>query len=46
MLVYGVLAWLVVTSVLLDAVPMYRVFPEVDMMPDCGVRPELDTIPV
>lgn len=46
MLVYGVLAWLVGTSVLLDAVPTYRVFPGVYMMPDCGVRPELDTIPV
>jgi hypothetical protein len=46
MLVYGVLAWLVGTSVLLDAVPMYRVLPEVDTIPDCGVKPELDAIPV
>lgn len=46
MLVYGVLAWLVGTSVLLDAVPMYMVFPGVYMMSDCSVGPELDTLPV
>ena len=40
------MAWLVGTSVLLDAVPKYGVFPGVYTMPDCGVRPELGRIPV